>query len=176
MKFSKSTFIIPEKEIRLNIFAKSANIKIENIPKPVLLAMAAVDLSQKIENAFASHFSRYGLTQSRFLLLVTMFSEKSRKWTSRELAQAIGVKPPTLTGIIDGLIKEGLVKRENDIDDRRKVLVSLTQSGIKKITNVIPDHIQRIKSAFAGLQKVSAEFETIADAVSLSLQQLGDKK
>lgn len=45
------------------------------------------------------------------------------------LAQRMGTSGPTMTGIIDRLEKQGMVTRERDAEDRRLVLVKLTDAG-----------------------------------------------
>jgi len=47
----------------------------------------------------------------------------------RELAALIGVKMPTMTMMVDSLVKDGLVERARDDEDRRKVNVWLTEKG-----------------------------------------------
>jgi DNA-binding MarR family transcriptional regulator len=51
-----------------------------------------------------------------------------------ELAGAEGVRPPTMTRLVDGLERDGLVKREPDPDDRRGVIVRATPKGVRTLT------------------------------------------
>lgn len=45
------------------------------------------------------------------------------------LARHLNVSTPTITGIVDRLVREDLVKRADDPSDRRVVLNSLTEKG-----------------------------------------------
>lgn len=47
----------------------------------------------------------------------------------RDLAVALGVAPATVTAVVDGLERRGLVARTRDERDRRVVRVSLTDTG-----------------------------------------------
>lgn len=47
------------------------------------------------------------------------------------LAEEMYVGPPTVTGIVDRLEREGLAQRVREGDDRRKVLVTLTDEAHK---------------------------------------------
>lgn len=49
--------------------------------------------------------------------------------SSGALAQRFGVSRPTVTRMVDGLIKKGLVERQIDPIDRRVTMVSLTDAG-----------------------------------------------
>ena len=46
-----------------------------------------------------------------------------------ELAQIEQVEPPTMTRLVDGLERDGFVRRSADPDDARAVLVSATDRG-----------------------------------------------
>lgn len=48
----------------------------------------------------------------------------------KDLAQMNGCTPPTMTGIVDTLEKNGLVTRQPNPADRRSLLVTLTEKGI----------------------------------------------
>ena len=48
-----------------------------------------------------------------------------------KLAEAEQVRPPTMSRIVDALVKDGLVKREVDNTDRRAVTISPTQKGVQ---------------------------------------------
>jgi DNA-binding MarR family transcriptional regulator len=52
-----------------------------------------------------------------------------RDRTAGELARAISVRLPTLTQIVDALVDRGWIERRDDPADRRKVWLSLTESG-----------------------------------------------
>lgn len=45
------------------------------------------------------------------------------------LAEHEGIRMPTATALVDGLIKQGLAQRAPDPDDRRAVIVELTEQG-----------------------------------------------
>ena len=48
------------------------------------------------------------------------------------LHRAIGLEKGSLTSVIDQLIKKKLVERKRDEADRRKVIITLTDTGRKK--------------------------------------------
>ena len=51
--------------------------------------------------------------------------------TLNKLADAEQVKPPTMSRVVEALVKEGLVRREINRDDRRSVTISPTDKGTK---------------------------------------------
>ena len=71
--------------------------------------------------------------------------------TPAELAEAAGVTRATMTGLIDTLERDGLVKREPDPNDRRMMSVVLTTKGEKFLHNFLPGHFKLISSLMATL-------------------------
>jgi DNA-binding MarR family transcriptional regulator len=72
-------------------------------------------------------WAEMGLTtaQLRVLFLV----RESPGVTAGELATRLSVTPPTISGIVDRLVKLGLIRREDDESDRRLVRNFLTDQG-----------------------------------------------
>ena len=50
-----------------------------------------------------------------------------------DLVARLGVTVPTVTGIVDRLVERGLVVRRGMADDRRRVLIEITPSGVELI-------------------------------------------
>lgn len=67
-----------------------------------------------------------GLTAPQYRLL-SLMSEGSA--AGKVLADKLRVSRPTVTGIVEGLVTRGLVLREEDPVDRRRMRVSLTRKG-----------------------------------------------
>jgi len=73
--------------------------------------------------------------------------------TPAELADAAGVTRATMTGLVDTLERDGLVKREPDPNDRRMMSVVLTPKGEKFLHNFLPGHFKLISSLMATLSE-----------------------
>ena len=86
-------------------------------------------------------------TDLKLSQIKTLFAFRDRdRLSMKELAEILGVKLPNMTMMIDGLTKEGVVERERDFEDRRKVYVSLTPKGKKIIADFLT-HRHRIARA-----------------------------
>ena len=68
-----------------------------------------------------------GLTMPQARVLFTLIEHGER--SAGELADELAVAPPTITGITDRLVKQGLVERREDPRDRRIVRLCLTDEG-----------------------------------------------
>ena len=68
-----------------------------------------------------------GLTMAQLRLIYTLLIEGER--SIGELAERLSVRPPTVTGLTNRLIKQRLIERLADPSDRRIVRIGLTKDG-----------------------------------------------
>jgi len=91
--------------------------------------------------------ARFGVTSAQALVL--LFLVEKDKVTSRYLGEKTEFDSATLTGLLDRLAKAGFIERRDNPDDRRAILVCLTQSGqvtAGQIQNIIGDENQAFLS------------------------------
>jgi DNA-binding MarR family transcriptional regulator len=67
-----------------------------------------------------------GLSMPQFIALRAL---RHGPLAAGELAERFGVSRPTITRMVDGLVKKGLVERRPGAEDRRIALTSLTAQG-----------------------------------------------
>lgn len=67
------------------------------------------------------------------------------------LAAAEGVAAPTMTRLVDGLERDGLVRRRSDPADARGVLVEPTATGKRILTKGRRQRVQTLAEGLAGL-------------------------
>ena len=75
----------------------------------------------------ASLLSQVGLHPGQEALLMELWEEDGR--TQANLADALGVEPPTVTKMLQRMENAGLVDRRPDANDRRAIRVHLTTKG-----------------------------------------------
>jgi MarR family transcriptional repressor of emrRAB len=92
---------------------------------------------------FERILSQIGLSQGRFLTLIVMNRTPSEVINPSTLADKLGVTRATMTGLLDGLRKQGLIERQIHPEDRRKVGVLLTDSGHRTLDKILPDYYRR---------------------------------
>ena len=80
-----------------------------------------------IQGAHLGAMNIKGITQSQFFLLILLHT--NGEISMKAIADRVGVRMPTLTGMINRLVKQGYVKRVLKQDDRRQVWIALTPKG-----------------------------------------------
>ena len=58
--------------------------------------------------------------------------------SQNELGRSVGIDAATTNGVIDRLVRKNLVKTETDINDKRRLRISLTETGHQTIQESIP--------------------------------------
>jgi DNA-binding MarR family transcriptional regulator len=84
--------------------------------------------------------SRYELGTGRHIALGIISLEGERGISPAELADRLGITRGAMTGLIDGLEKADLVRRDVHPGDRRMVKLFLTEVGAAKIAEYWPPH------------------------------------
>lgn len=113
------------------------------------LLRVATDLSVALDTCLSKH----GLLQGRWWVLILLMREESKTSTPSILADKVGVTRATMTGLIDGLEQSGLVVRVFAKDDRRSVLIGLTEAGQAKLDVVMPDYYRRLRQCMQALNE-----------------------
>ncbi|RUS96642.1 putative HTH-type transcriptional regulator YetL [Dulcicalothrix desertica PCC 7102] len=109
-----------------------------------------LDATSEVYAAFDIHFARYGLSIGKFTLLMQLYVAPEGL-TPSEFADRVGVTRATITGLLDGLEREELVKREAHPNDRRRLIIRLTEKGKQLVAKVLPDHFCRTTGLMANL-------------------------
>jgi DNA-binding MarR family transcriptional regulator len=68
-----------------------------------------------------------------------------------ELARVEQVEPPTMTRLVDGLVRDGLVVREPDPDDARAVRVRATPTGGRTLRRGRARRVETLRTRLATL-------------------------
>jgi len=122
-------------------------------PSSVKAAVTLLKTGSDVLTGFEKMLKGYGLSQGRFLILIVMNRQPDKLTTPSILAEKIGVTRATMTGLIEGLVKDGFIKRYSHDSDRRKQNLKLTDGGRNLLENLLPDYWSRIYKLMSGLTK-----------------------
>jgi len=98
------------------------------------------------------HFARHNTSQGRFLVLVLLDRVcQQGVILPSEIAEKLSVSRATITGLLDGLEKDGYIERQAHPDDRRALSIHLTECGKAFLEKVLPEHYRRVAGLMAHL-------------------------
>ena len=121
--------------------------------------LALVSVADEIEAASAEYFARHELSTGRFCILVALLEHLPKALAPSELAELAGVTRGNVTGLIDGLERDGQVTRQERGCDRRMTPVALTPAGRKLARTLLADRAERIHNLMRRLSP--AERDTL---------------
>ena len=88
-----------------------------------------------------------------------------------ELAAAEQVRPPTMSRIVEALVREGLVEREANQQDRRSITISSTEKGTRIIHEGRNRREERLIKLLSELD--SREVKCLGDASAILSKVFG---
>jgi DNA-binding MarR family transcriptional regulator len=90
-----------------------------------------------------------------------------------ELARIEQVEPPTMTRLVDALVRDGLAVRETDPDDARAVRVRATATGGRTLRRGRARRVETLRTSLAGLSP--AELAALGEGVEVLERILRDR-
>lgn len=121
-------------------------------PAALTAAQDLLRAAKRMLGSFADAFAVHGLSPGRYAVLMALDVQRPSMAPS-EIAERVGVTRATITGLIDGLMRDGLLTYLPDGADRRRKAVALTASAEALLDVVIPDIFQRMADLTAPLSR-----------------------
>ena len=124
---------------------KSSTAAVDPVPAAAALHSAAIHLLRRLRRSDADS----GLSPARLSVLsILVFAGDS---TPGQLARMEQVRPPTMTGLIQGLESDGLVQRLAHKRDGRALTIRATARGRRKLLNAQRLRIGMLSGLMQGL-------------------------
>jgi DNA-binding MarR family transcriptional regulator len=114
---------------------------------------------QHLANVVTEWMADTAGSPARFQILVRIWAAKGAGVAHKELVATLGVTRATISGLMAGLERDGLVTSDTAIDDRRSMLAMLTPKGETVVERAVQANKQRLRAAFGGLS--SEELATL---------------
>ena len=111
------------------------------------------DLLMFMENLL----KRWGISQGRYVTLIVLYREDEPRLAPSVLAEKAGVNRATMTGLIDGLERDGFVRRSAHGRDRRRVDIVLTDKGRAFIEQLMPEYFALVGELMADITETERE-------------------
>ncbi|AIY02769.1 hypothetical protein ART_3170 [Arthrobacter sp. PAMC 25486] len=123
--------------------------------------MSLLTTTRQIDAACATMLSRHGLSEGLFAALLAVHA--SPGITPGALASQILVTRATVTGLVDGLTKRGLLERAADPTDRRSQTLHATGAGgtlVQELSAVYATWMEQLTTGISNHQR-NAAFEML---------------
>lgn len=130
--------------------------------------------NDQFQNRFGRLFREHGLTSSQYNVLRILRGE-DKPLPCQEIASRMIQVVPAMTGLLDRLELQGLIRRERATDDRRVIYVELTENARQLLARVDQPLMALHKSLMGHLTGSELkELVRLLEKARTSLSQVGD--
>jgi DNA-binding MarR family transcriptional regulator len=110
-----------------------------------------MDIHREIEMFAEIVGSKLGMHVRQIEILEILYNHPDMRLTPAQLADDVHLTRSTMTGNLDSLQKKGFIKRESHPDDRRMLLITLTQEGIDFCKKAMPQRYAHVLRVMKGM-------------------------
>ncbi len=146
--------IIPRKEVLEKLERQFPDFR----PYYIEAIQALFVLSADLEKSMDAHFANQcKFSRARYLVLLVILHCEEHRMTPNEIAKKLNVTRGNMTGLIDGLLKDGFVTKKLDKEDRRQVWIEVTPKAKERLNEILPDYYRRMAKFMSVLKKEEIE-------------------
>jgi len=118
----------------------------------------------------------FKLSRGRHAALWSIANAGKEGITPAEISTELEVTRGTMTGLLDGLVKDNLITREHCTDDRRKIQVRISKPGLSLLDKLAPIHYTFLADSVSGLsEKEKKTFLKLLKKIETSCLQAAQK-
>ncbi|MFY9254521.1 MAG: MarR family transcriptional regulator [Fuerstiella sp.] len=128
--------------------------------------------NDRLQNRFGKLFRQYDLTSSQYNVLRILRGE-GKPMPCLEIADRMIQVVPAMTGLLDRLEKQELVKRDRCTQDRRVVYIELTDKA-KALLNEMDAPVMQLHKQLAG-HLTRAELKELSRLLEKTRESLGNE-
>jgi homoprotocatechuate degradation regulator HpaR len=132
-----------------------------NLPRLLLQARESVMTHTR------PRLREHGLSDQQWRVL-RVLGEHGTVETGRVAREAY-ILGPSLTGVLARMERDGLVRRERDVDDQRRTVVQATAKGLKlvdKLSHTVESHYDWMEKSL-GKQKLAQLYRLLDEVIEL---------
>ena len=107
-----------------------------------------------LERVMQPYFARFGISGSQWGLLRVLHRASQAGETAlrlTDLSDRLLIRPPSVSGAVDRLVRAGLVARDSSAADHRAKHVALTPRGRQLIEKILAGHGKQVAHVLGGL-------------------------
>lgn len=112
---------------------------------------------REMQKAYDAVLEQYGLSESKFIIL--MFLERAEKHSlmPSELAEKLGASRATITKLVNNMERDQLIRKVPSALDKRAVQVQMTEAGEKLLAKFLPRNFEVTKTLLGQLKQDETE-------------------
>jgi DNA-binding MarR family transcriptional regulator len=122
--------------------------------------------AEQLDQAVAPIWERHGVTADQYNVLRILRGVHPDGHPRNEVARRMIHRAPDVTRMLDRLVRQGLVARVRNADDRRESIATITRAGLALLDRIDPDVHEVQKAVTAALsERELRQFVRLCDAL-----------
>lgn len=106
---------------------------------------------REMQKQYDAVLARFGLTESRFIILVFLSHAENQQLSPSDIADKLGASRATVTKLVKGMTDNGWTRKVGNLDDRRASLVQMTAAGGELLRKFLPHNFRSINTLLGSL-------------------------
>lgn len=119
------------------------------------------EINYLMQHHLESEMSKFGLVGESWIVLMVIFGSSKQTIIANDICQHLHKNKATTSRIVDSLIQKNFLERLEDICDRRKIFLRITQEGKNFINERIQAHAEYHKAIWENVNLENLMKETI---------------
>ena len=125
-----------------------------------------------LNSLFAAQLEQHRLSSVEFEVLMRLARSPRSRLRMTDLAGQTSLSTSGVTRVVDRMDRDGLVRREACATDRRSSYAVITEAGLARLDEVLPEHLELLQRWFIGqlapeqLTQLLESLRKIRDAVN----------
>ena len=104
----------------------------------ILLCRLLLHIGREMAAGFEQQLRPFGLAEAEFRVLTTLFSQPDGAAHPSDLCVRASQSPANMSRISDALVDRGLITRVSSVQDRRRMVLRITEEGEKFVRDLLP--------------------------------------
>ena len=104
----------------------------------ILLCRLLLHIGREMAAKFEQQIRPFGLNEAEFRVLSTLFSQPDGAAHPSDLCARASQSPANMSRISDALVGRGLITRVSSVQDRRRMVLRITEEGEEFVRTLLP--------------------------------------
>jgi MarR family transcriptional regulator, 2-MHQ and catechol-resistance regulon repressor len=148
------------------------SVTVRNLDDPRITAIGLfAETYTALSARLSAQLGAHGLSSIEFEVLLRLARSPGHQLRMTDLAAQTSLSTSGATRVVDRMVRDGLLCREACASDRRISYAVVTDAGLARLDQALPDHVELIERWFtgqltpAGLEHLLDGLRTVRDAV-----------
>jgi DNA-binding MarR family transcriptional regulator len=131
---------------------RALSCRVPDVPlNEILICRLVLHMGREMSTTLEQKIRPFGLAEAEFRVLTTLFSQPEGVGHPGDLCSRASQSPANMSRICDALVERGLITRVLSAQDRRRMVLRMTDEGEELVRELLPKLFAPLRGMLAGL-------------------------